>query len=154
MRWAEVLQDKSLQDLPYKIELNERGNLELTPASNRHGQLQAAMAAQLRQQIPHGDVISECSVETAKGVKVADVAWCSVAFIKQHGFETPYTEAPELCVEILSPSNRPADMGDKVKLYFAAGAHEVWLVSEQGAIAMYDCNGPVNQSGLGVTVRL
>ena len=31
MQWQDVLADKSLQDLPYKIELNEKGNIEMSP---------------------------------------------------------------------------------------------------------------------------
>ena len=30
MQWAEVLQDPSLQDLPYKIELNEWGQVVMS----------------------------------------------------------------------------------------------------------------------------
>ncbi len=36
MLWSEVLADKSLQDLPYKIELNEWGKIEMSPATNVH----------------------------------------------------------------------------------------------------------------------
>lgn len=37
MRWSEVLQDKSLRELPYKIELNEYGKIVMTPASKAPG---------------------------------------------------------------------------------------------------------------------
>jgi len=47
MQWAEVLADKSLRDLPYKIELDKWGNLIMSPASNRHGRLQLVVAALL-----------------------------------------------------------------------------------------------------------
>ncbi len=33
MKWQDVLLDKTLQDLPYKIELNEYGKIEMSPAS-------------------------------------------------------------------------------------------------------------------------
>ena len=33
MQWQEVLADKSLHDLPYKIELNEKGLIEMPPVS-------------------------------------------------------------------------------------------------------------------------
>jgi Uma2 family endonuclease len=45
-----------------------------------------------------------------------------------HGFETPYTRAPEICVEVTSPSNSRKEMREKIDAYFAAGAKEVWLV--------------------------
>ena len=46
LRWAQVVRDPSLQDLPYKIELNARGKIEMSPASNRHVLLQAHFAAE------------------------------------------------------------------------------------------------------------
>ena len=76
MQWAEVLADKSLRDLPYKIELDRWGNVIMSPASNRHGRLQLVVAALLEKQ-PNGRALIECSVATSEGVKVADVAWCS-----------------------------------------------------------------------------
>jgi hypothetical protein len=47
LRWNEVLRDPSLQDLPYKIELNARGKIDMSPASNRHARLQARLASEL-----------------------------------------------------------------------------------------------------------
>jgi hypothetical protein len=31
MQWAEVVEDPNLKDLPYKIELNEYGQIIMTP---------------------------------------------------------------------------------------------------------------------------
>ncbi len=36
--------------------------------------------------------------------------------------------APEIAIEILSPSNRPGEMRDKTHDYFSAGALRVWIV--------------------------
>ncbi len=36
--------------------------------------------------------------------------------------------APDVAIEILSPSNRPGEMRDKISDYFAAGALRVWIV--------------------------
>jgi hypothetical protein len=35
-------------------------------------------------------------------------------------------EAPEICIEVLSPSNSQLEMVEKRALYFEAGAAEVW----------------------------
>lgn len=152
MQWTDVMNDPSLRDLPYKIELNRWGNIEMSPASNRHGIYQAYLSSLLLRQMPVGQVISECSVQTTEGVKVPDVAWCSTEFLKRHGFETPYSEAPELCVEILSPSNSQWEMLEKVRIYLASGALEVWLVSEDGKTAFYNRNGAVMQSAFNVNL--
>ena len=37
MNWQEVCEDRSLQDLPFKIELNEYGQIVMSPASNEQG---------------------------------------------------------------------------------------------------------------------
>ncbi len=34
MTWQEVIQHPSLQDLPFKIELNAQGVIEMSPATN------------------------------------------------------------------------------------------------------------------------
>jgi Uma2 family endonuclease len=38
--------------------------------------------------------------------------------------------APDLVVEVLSPSNTAAEMDDKQKLCFANGCREFWMVNE------------------------
>ena len=114
MQWTDVINDPCLRDLPYKIELNRWGNIEMSPASNKHGIYQAHLSRLLLNRMAVGEVISECSVQTPEGVKVPDVAWCSSEFLQRHGFETPYSEAPELCVEIPSPSNSPQEMLEKI----------------------------------------
>ncbi|MFA7242623.1 MAG: Uma2 family endonuclease [Sulfuricellaceae bacterium] len=153
MQWTDVINDPCLRDLPYKIELNRWGNIEMSPASNRHGAYQSRMSALLSKHMPIGEVIMECSVQTPEGVKVPDVAWCSTGFLQRHGFETPYSEAPELCVEILSPSNSPWEMLEKVQIYLTAGAVEAWLVSEEGKIAFYDRTGQIAQSSFNVAAE-
>jgi len=154
MQWADVLNDKSLNNLPYKIELNQWGQIVMSPASNRHGSYQGKIAAELAFQLKEGEVITECSIQTAMGVKVADIAWASDEFIGQHGFETPFTESPEICVEILSPSNSQEEMSQKTTLYLNHGSKEVWIVSEEGDVKLYDATGLINHSQFNVTITL
>lgn len=49
----------------------------------------------------------------------------SPEFLRQHGDTTPYPQAPELCVEILSPSNSPAEIEGKIRLDL--GYDEGWI---------------------------
>lgn len=145
MNWDEVCADPNLQDLPYKIELNRFGQIVMSPASNWHGALQMRIGSKLIGQLS-GEVISECSIVTEDGVKVADVAWVSPAFSKQHGMTTPFATAPEICVEILSPSNSSEEMTMKRKLYFKAGAKEVWECDQDGVMTFYGQSGVLEQS--------
>jgi len=153
-RWHEALRDPSLQDLPYKIEINAWAKLEMTPASNRHGRLQSAIGAGLMRQLPDGLVISECSILTRSGIRVPDVIWASPQFMKDYGEITPYVRAPEICVEIISPANLQAEIDEKMGAYFAAGAREVWLVAEAGTIRYFGPGGEQAASNFPVQITL
>jgi Uma2 family endonuclease len=54
--------------------------------------------------------------------------------------------APEICVEVRSPSNTDAEMDAKRALYFEAGAEEVWICDEDGAMRFYDADGEMDAS--------
>ena len=146
MQWSDVLSNPLLQNLPFKIELNEFGKLLMSPASNLHGFIQGRVAATLWNDMPDGKVITECSIETSGGVKVADVVWASTAFMTEFGYDTPYKKAPELCVEIVSPSNSKKEMKQKTELYLAKGAQEVWVVYENTNIDIFTHTGKQEQS--------
>ena len=148
MRWSEVLTDKSLTNLPYKIELDEWGNIVMSPASNRHAFLQMTIALWLNGFKEQGIVFQECSVQTEKGVKVADVVWGSARFFARHQLATPYLLAPELCVEVLSPSNSMAEMREKKELYFAKGAKEFWVCDDTGQMIFFAPLGELERSEL------
>lgn len=151
LRWAEICNDPTLRDLPYKIELNAFGKIEMSPANNRHARLQAHLAGEFARQLPHGAVLTECPIATEIGVRVPDVAWASDAFVERHGDTTPFPEAPEICVEIASPSNSKEERAQKTKAYLAAGAVEVWHVAESGSLEIFDRAGVRAASSFGVT---
>ena len=148
MDWNQIIEDQTLQNLPYKIELNERGNIVMSPASNKHGALQAAIVVALSRIIDTGKIVAECSVKTRLGVKVADVAWCSESFFREHGHETPYRQSPELCVEVVSPSNSKAEIDEKIDLFLAKGAKEVWICDENGRVSFFLHKGVSDRSEL------
>lgn len=146
MEWTEVINNPLLKDLPFKIELNKFGQLLMSPASNQHGRIQMRIGNNLTNSRPDGEVIAECSVQTSEGVRVADVAWASNEFIKTFSYKTPYPKAPEICVEIVSPSNSKAEIAQKVELYLAKGALEVWVVYDNGGINTFTHTGEINKS--------
>lgn len=122
MQWAEVIDNPYFKDLPFKIELNRFGQVMMSPASNQHGNLKYRIGRALERGCPEGEIIIECSIQTTDGVKVADVVWASASFIQEHSYSTPYAQAPEICVEIISPSNTDEEMQLKIALYLAQGA--------------------------------
>lgn len=131
MLWSEVLSNPYLKDLPFKIKLNDAGKIEMSPASNLRGKVQIEISRELDKR-RSGVVIAECSIQTTNGVRVADVAWLTTAQFKAFGAETPYPTAPEICVEIMSPSNTWAEMHMKASLYLKADAKEVWIQPIKG----------------------
>jgi Uma2 family endonuclease len=49
----------------------------------------------------------------------------------------PTTQAPELCVEVMSASNTDEEMTEKRRLYRDAGAEEVWVVDADGRVRFF-----------------
>jgi len=153
-RWDELCRDPALRDLPYKIELNAWGKVEMSPASVQHAWLQSATLSELKQQLPDGLAMTECPILTTIGVRVPDVVWASTAFMRRHRGLSPLPRAPEICVEVLSPSNVEAEITEKARAYLAAGAHEVWRVAENGSVRFFDLSGERGHSAFAVTPNL
>jgi Uma2 family endonuclease len=134
MNWTEICAHPLLGELPFKIQTDQWGHIVMSPATNERGMYQAKIAALLSRLLVHGVVITECAIQTREGVKVADAAWASDQFIANHRGENPFQEAPQLCVEILSPSNTMMEMDEKKELYFSRGAREVWVCDKTGTL--------------------
>jgi Uma2 family endonuclease len=49
----------------------------------------------------------------------------------------PPTRAPNVCVEVMSETNTWKEMHEKRQLYREAGAEEVWVVNEDGAVRFF-----------------
>ncbi|MDD2725434.1 MAG: Uma2 family endonuclease [Methylovulum sp.] len=148
MNWQEVCEHPSLQDLPFKIELDENGKIILSPAKVYHSFFQGEIAFLLHSLLKDGKTLTECAIKTSKGTKVADVAWASMdvwAIIKT---QTEASIAPEICVEIISDSNTQQEMVEKRQLYFEAGAKEVWMCDEQGDMSFYNTQDQLIHSEL------
>lgn len=149
MQWKELVESPYLQDLPYKIETNEWGQIVMTPTRAKHGSFQSRIVRLLGNLLRQpGEVVVECAVRTTKGTKVADVAWFSIDRWQQVEDEFDVSIAPEICVEVLSPGNTGGEMKSKRALYFAAGAEEVWVCNARGDLRFYSHSGELQHSGL------
>ena len=150
MTCEEIINDPTLQNLPFKIETNRFGQILMSPATNKHGIIQSDVGFEIRRRLKGGVVINECSIDTSDGVKVADVAWASGDFFAEYGDVTPYPKAPEICVEVTSPSNSKEEIEYKYKteLYLAKGALEVWVVNQKRHVAVYSHTGQLKKSKL------
>ncbi len=149
MLWKEMVESPQLKDLSYKIETNEWGQVVMTPTRTKHGLYQSKIVlllGKLMQQA--GEIVTECGIQTSKGTKVADVAWFSLVRWAQVEDDFDATIAPEICVEVLSPGNTQGEMKGKRKLYFAAGALEVWLCNAEGHVRFYSSASETERSVL------
>jgi Uma2 family endonuclease len=137
-RWTEILSDPDLAKLPDRIETDRHGHILMTPPPGfRHSERQGQIIAFLIQFAPRGQTLPECPISTADGVKAIDVGWLD-ASRNEIGQDIPLlTRAPEICIEILSPSNSAAEMAEKRALYFDAGAAEVWICKRDGSFGFF-----------------
>jgi len=137
-RWNEVIADPALKDLPYKVETSTRGQIALSPRTNRHSDLQTAVFQLLQQHVPDGHISVEYALATPRGVKAPDVV-CMSAERRDEMRATgdPSTLAPELCVAVTSETNTEEEMRAKRDLYAEIGAEEVWVVNQEGEIQVF-----------------
>jgi Uma2 family endonuclease len=144
-RYREMCHDVRFSNLPGKVELDLWGRVLMTPASTYHGRIQGRICQKLA--VLGGETLIEAGIATRLGLFVPDVAWASAQFIGAHIAETPLTQAPEICIEVLSPSNSVKAMEEKRTAYLASGALEVWLVYPQSKrCEFYGPQGPLAQS--------
>jgi len=146
LSWKEVCEDPALEDLPYKIETNEHGQIVMSPNYLWHSRGQHQLAKQLDQCVEGGEVLTEAAIRTTKGTKVADVAWFTDARWDEVKDALDAPIAPEICVEIRSAGNTDAEMAEKRALYLEAGAEEVWICDSGGDLTFFDAEGEQSTS--------
>ena len=104
----------------------------------RHGRVQARFARALLDFVEPrglGEVYTEVGFVLAKNpdtVRGPDVSYVSPPALGRLRDDTRlFPGAPDLAVEILSPSNRAAEVRSKVAEFLAAGTRLVWVVDPQ-----------------------
>jgi Uma2 family endonuclease len=136
--WDKIVANPEFARMPYRFETDEHGQIIMSPLpAPSHGNKQSKISRLLWQNAPEGEVISECPVSTRKGVKAVDVAWCSLEIWRESEGKSCLLHAPEICVEVISPSNTSSEIEEKKQLYFEAGAKEVWLCAEDGTMRFF-----------------
>ncbi len=142
-RWREVLADVLLAKLPHRIETDRHGHIVMSPPpAFSHSQRQGKVVALLSRLLPAGQALPECPVSTSDGVKAIDVAWLAGARGEHAEQPLILERAPEICVEVISPSNTKLEIREKRALYFEAGAQEVWVCDLDGKLKFY---GPTDR---------
>jgi len=134
----------SLPDDSYRHELSV-GLLVAEPLpSHRHDRARRRLERLLEAFVEAhqlGEVFGEAGYVLARDpdtVRGPDLSFVSRERLSGFDDARFFSGAPDLAVEILSPSNRPAEMHAKVADYLAAGARMVWVVDpERRSVTTY-----------------
>ena len=124
------------RDDGYRYELVEGTLVRITPAGARHGVVTACLGQVLNEYVLADAAGVCCGAEMGfilrrapDVVRAPDASFVAAARIPKTGIPAAYWPfAPDLAVEVVSPSDSPADVHAKVGDYFAAGTRLVWVV--------------------------
>ena len=146
MKWEQICDDRTLENIPYRVELARSGQLVLSPHRSYHSIFQSRIIRWLNQLLPDGEAMPECPIETDTGTLVADVAWAAPEKVKRN-FDLPnWAESPEIVVEVLSPSNAVEEIRRKREAIFARGAQEFWICDQKGGLNFFNPQGQIPAS--------
>ena len=141
--YVAIADDPRFATVVGKVELNAFGQILVTPPpavwhQRTGGRLIRSLVATLE-----GEAFQECPIAIpASGVLVPDVVWCSFEFLGRHRGERIFSAAPEICIEVLSPSNTTEEIAAKRDAYLRAGAIEVWIVDPvEQVVNCFDAGG-------------
>ena len=147
MTWEDVCAHPSLRDLPFKVEQDRYGRILMSPVATRRSILQRRFIKILEDALG-GIAIPECAIATTEGTRAADVGWMEESFAQVHQDDPALAIAPPVCVEIMSKWNHWPEMEEKVVLYLAEGAQEVWIHERGGRVRFFGHEGERERSAL------
>lgn len=121
-----------------KLELVKGEVVAMPPTGFEHGEIQLAIGSLIKvflKSNPIGRVAVESGVITGHAedtVRGPDVIYYSFNKLPRDRRLVKYHELPpDLCVEVLSPSNMKKELRDKIIEYFTVGVRMVWVVDPE-----------------------
>ncbi len=153
-----------LRDFPddgWRYELNEGNLVRKSPGSFWHGAMGAKIDHRLRSFIELHD-LGEVSVLEADFVlpRGPDTLRCpDVSSVRKERLvdipRTGFPEiAPDLAVEVISPSNTETEMRQKIIQYFDAGTTSIWVFHpEERQVVAYNRSRETKVLGVGDTLQ-
>jgi Uma2 family endonuclease len=111
-----------------------RGHLVVSPGGFQHGHVALAIASALHAHARTHGLGRAFDSSTGFRFPGGDVLSPDAAFVAQARIPQPEPEGfpdlvPDLVVEVLSPSERPRAVTEKVRAYLEAGVRLVWVVN-------------------------
>ncbi len=124
-------------------ELIEGRIIKMSPTKTTHGRLESRLDRWLGNFVEANDLgevmTGETGIYTKRNpdtVRGADILFISHGRLKMATPDKFLDVAPELVIEILSPSDRWKDMEKKIAEYFAIGVEWVWVVDPKKKAVM------------------
>ncbi|MER3403295.1 MAG: hypothetical protein C4337_08435 [Armatimonadota bacterium] len=122
---------KALRDDGHKYEL-VNGRIRTVPTGGRHGWLEAKLMSLLAPRFLHEKPLFGSSTGfrmVGGNVRSPDLAVMERARLPEGKIPIDFIDgAPDLAIEIISPTERPQEVHEKLREYFDSGAQEVWLI--------------------------
>jgi Uma2 family endonuclease len=130
-------------------ELIEGMLVPMSPAGRKHGRIGIRIGWRLAEFVDERELGEVYGLETGfvlarnpDTVRCPDVAFVAAERILPEDDDGFVEGAPDLAVEIISPSNTVREMLDKVVAYMDAGARQVWLVEpNRKIVTIYAADG-------------
>jgi Uma2 family endonuclease len=138
-------------------ELIEGRIVPMTPTGSEHGVIESNLSRHLGNFVADrklGKVMNgEVGIFTHRrpdSVRGADIAFVSRERLADRPAKGFLTVAPELVVEIVSPSDRWQDVRQKIEEYFAIGVQRVWIVEPDNRdVLVYSTSTEMRKLGEG-----
>ena len=130
-----------------QIELDEGELITMPPAGGDHGYLGTEIGSVFRNFVKKHKLGRVYSADTGFRLSDNTVRAPDVAFVRKERVEAIHREgfmngAPDLAVEIFSPSDSVRQLRRKVKQYLAAGCQAVWVVyPKRQEVVVYEASG-------------
>ena len=126
-----------LPDTGRRLELVEGELFEMPPAGGEHGDIAAVVLIVLGEYVRRHRLGRTFAAETGfvlardpDTVRAPDASFLSYARLPRGEVPPGYIEmAPDLAVEVTSPSDSAREVQEKADSWLAAGTSEVWVVS-------------------------
>ena len=142
-----------------QIELDQGELIRIPPAGMDHGDCGTEITYLLKDFVKKHDLGKVYNADTGFKLSEDTVRAPDVAFVRKERVSAVHGQgfgkgAPDLAVEIFSPSDSVRQLMRKVKQYFAAGCHTVWIVyPERREIQILEATGADRLLGPGDTIQ-